>query len=112
MGKQEISWKLRREDGTKREVLARRFGSRWRFMERDRRYDPWRDIAEPSREDWETLLDGLRRRYPRKGYIEEDIQAVESEIAERFPNEAAAPRSESIPALLPRGPGHQFVFYG
>jgi len=85
MGKQEISWKLRLEDGTKREVLARRFGREWRFMERGRRYDPWRDIADPSREDWETLLDALRRRYPRKGFTEEDIRAVERCIAARFP---------------------------
>jgi hypothetical protein len=84
MGRQEVSWKLRRDDGTKREVLARRFGSEWQFRERNGRYDPWRTIAEPSREDWETLLDGLRRRYQRMGYVEEDIQAVEQEIAERF----------------------------
>lgn len=86
MGKQEISWKLRLEDGTKREVLARRFGGRWRFMERNGRYDPWRDISDPSQEDWRTLLDGLRRRYPRKGFTNEDVQAVEREIAERFPD--------------------------
>lgn len=86
MGRQEISWKLRREDGTKREVLARRFGSQWRFRERNGRYDPWRGIADPAREDWDQLLDGLRRRYPRKGYVEEDIQAVERAIAERFPD--------------------------
>lgn len=86
MGKQEVSWKLRLDDGTKREVLARRVGRQWRFMERNGRYDPWRDIAEPSRADWETLLDGLRRRYPRRGYQEDDIQAVERLIAERFPS--------------------------
>jgi hypothetical protein len=86
MGKQEIGWKLRRQDRSKREVLARRIGRQWRFMERNGRYDPWRDIAEPSRADWETLLDGLRRRLPRKGFTEADIQAVERVIGERFPD--------------------------
>lgn len=85
MGKQEVSWKLRLEDGAKREVLARRVGREWRFMERSGRYDPWRDIAAPSREEWQTLLDSLRRRYVRKGFSEEDVRAVERIIAERFP---------------------------
>ncbi len=85
MGKQEVSWKLRLEGGGKREVLARRVGRRWHFMERGGRYDPWRDIAEPSREDWDTLLDSLRRRYVRKGFTDVDVRDVEREIAERFP---------------------------
>jgi hypothetical protein len=86
MGKQEVSWKLRLEDGGKREVLARRVGNQWRFMERTGRYDPWVEIKTPSREDWETLLDGIRRRYQRRGYTEEDILAVERIIKERFPD--------------------------
>ena len=55
-------------------------------MERSGRYDPWRVIPEPSREDWDTLLASLRRRYPRKGFTEVDIRDVERLIAERFPD--------------------------
>lgn len=86
MGKQEVSWKLRLNDGTKREVLARRFGGEWHFRERTGRHDPWREVDVPSREDWETLLDGLRRRYQRRGFTEEDVRAVERMIAELFPD--------------------------
>lgn len=85
MGKQEVSWKLHLDDGGKREVLARRVGGKWFFMQRTGRYDPWKEIAKPSRDDWETLLDSLRRRYQRKGFTEVDIRAVERVIAERFP---------------------------
>lgn len=92
MGKQEVSWKSRLDDGAKREVLARRVGGVWRFLERSGRYDPWRDVKDPAREDWETLLDGLRRRYQRRTYTGEDVQAVERIIAERFPD---PPRDEA-----------------
>jgi hypothetical protein len=86
MGKQEVGWKLRLADGTRREVLARRVGGEWFFLERSRRYERWREIAEPSREDWDTLLDAIRRRYVRQGYSDKDVRDVERVIAERFPN--------------------------
>jgi hypothetical protein len=85
MGKQEVGWTIRLEDGSKLEMLARRVGKKWRFMERDGRYDPWRDIAKPSRENWETLLDSIRRRYVRKGFSDVDVRDIEREIEERFP---------------------------
>ena len=85
MGKQEVSWKLRLEEGGKREVLARRVGGQWFFMERTGRYDPWRDINDPCREDWDRLLDGLKRRYQRKGFSDADVRDVQRVIAERFP---------------------------
>lgn len=55
-------------------------------MERNGRYDPWREIAEPSREDWDKLLDLIRRRYQRKGFSDVDVRDVEREIEERFPD--------------------------
>ncbi len=86
MGKQEVGWKLRLADGTKREVLARRVGGEWFFLERSRRYEKWQDVSEPSREDWERLLDALRRRYMRQGFTDRDVHDVERAIAERFPD--------------------------
>ncbi|MSR65415.1 MAG: hypothetical protein EXS18_06500 [Verrucomicrobiae bacterium] len=86
MGKQEIGWTVQLEDGVKQERLAHRAGRRWRFMERNGRYDPWREIAEPSREDWDKLLDLIRRRYQRKGFSDVDVRDVEREIEERFPD--------------------------
>ncbi len=86
MGKQEVSWTVRRDDGGQRVVLARRVGGEWRFMERrQRRYEQWVDLANPSRDDWEMLADAIRRRYQRKGFTEEDVRAIERIIAERFP---------------------------
>jgi len=84
MGKQEVGWKRRLEDGTKREVLVRRVGGKWHFRERKGRYDPWKVVEAPSREDWETLLDGVRRRYQRRGFTDGDVRAVERVIAELF----------------------------
>jgi len=84
MGKQEIGWQTRLDDGSKRQVLARRVGRKWRFMERNGRYDPWRDIAEPTRDDWDILLASLRRRYVRSKFSDVDVRDVEREIEERF----------------------------
>jgi hypothetical protein len=86
MGKQEVGWSFRLEDGDKREVLARRVGGCWFFMERNGRYDPWRDIEDPCREYWDRLLDGLKRRYQRKGFSDADVREVERMISERFPS--------------------------
>jgi hypothetical protein len=66
MGKAEISWKGRTEDGLKREVYARRMGGRWNFFVRERRNDQWQEMEAVPIEDWLELLDGVQRRINRR----------------------------------------------
>jgi hypothetical protein len=83
--KAEISWKGRTADGTRREVYAHRMGGRWKFFERERRFDPWQPLAQPPLEDWLELLDGVRRRIRRRLLRPEEESRLETMIGERFP---------------------------
>jgi hypothetical protein len=83
--KSEISWKGRTGEGLKREVYAKRVGDRWDFFEREKRYDVWQGIAEPSLEDWLELLDGVRRRVARRLLRPEEEGRLLKRIGELFP---------------------------
>jgi hypothetical protein len=66
MGRAEVSWKKRNEDGEKREVYAKHVGNQWVFYAREKRYDEWEKVTEPPLDDWIELLDGVRRRISRR----------------------------------------------
>jgi hypothetical protein len=85
MAKGQISWVRRDQDGTKLQVYAHHVGDRWDFYVRERRYDQWQAVKQPSLEDWLELLDGIRRRVQRRLIRPEEIQRVEKTIRERFP---------------------------
>lgn len=68
--------------GAKRSVRAARFARKWTFKVRARRYENWQAVPEPSRDMWETLLDALERRLPRReGVMDEDVKDVRAAIA-------------------------------
>lgn len=92
MARQEIQWKSRLEDGTRRIVSARREGKRWHFYEREKRYDNWMRLDTPSLEDWLVVLDGVRRRIPRRLLPPYEEQAVITAILKDYP-EAEIPHS-------------------
>jgi len=85
MGKAEISWKGRTEDGLKREVYARRMGGRWNFFVRERRNDQWQEMETAPIEDWLELLDGVQRRINRRLLRPEEELRVKKRILELFP---------------------------
>ncbi len=84
--KAEISWRTRRADGTRREVYAHRVGTHWDFFERERRFDPWQPLAQPSLEDWLALLDAVRRRIARCLLRPEEEARLVTTIGERYPD--------------------------
>jgi hypothetical protein len=87
MGKAEISWKRQLETGERVMVYARRVGNQWRFFKRGRRYDNWQSVDQPVFEDWQELLDGVRRRIQRRLLRPEEEARVMKLIHERFPDE-------------------------
>ncbi len=85
MAKAEISWTRVDEAGEKLQVYAQRVGGQWLFYARHRRYEQWEPQAEPSLEDWQELLDAVRRRVPRRRFPPEEIERVEQAMRARFP---------------------------
>ncbi len=86
MHKTEIGWTRQDELGEKTDVFARRVGPEWQFFARQRRYDQWARIPQPSLEDWRELLDGVRRRAGRQLMRPEEPGRVEMMIRQQYPD--------------------------
>ena len=84
--KSEISWKRDTEEGQKLQVYAHRVGREWRFFQRAKRFDEWEPVEKPPLEDWMELLDGVRRRIPRRLIRPEEEPRLTHQIKELFPN--------------------------
>lgn len=70
------------QTGERRFVCVDKFAREWRFMVRFRRRENWITPDVITREMWETLLDGLERRYQRReGVTEADLKAVRQRLA-------------------------------
>jgi hypothetical protein len=85
MGRAEVSWKKKTEEGEKREVYVKHLGKQWLFFEREKRYDEWQAVPEPSLEDWLELLDGVRRRIGRRLLKPEEEERVLQLIRLQYP---------------------------
>jgi hypothetical protein len=85
MAKAEISWKRVTEEGVAVQVYARHVGGEWRFFAREKRFDQWQAVKEPSLEDWLKLLDSVERRINRHLLRPEEERRVRKSIRERFP---------------------------
>lgn len=86
MGKAEVSWKKRTEEGEKREVYAKHVGNQWLFYSREKRFDDWEPLAQPPLDDWLELLDGVRRRINRRLLRPEEEERVIKLIRLQFPD--------------------------
>jgi hypothetical protein len=85
MPKAEISWKRVTAEGVKLQVYAQRVGGEWNFYHRERRFDPWRPVAEPPLEDWLELLDAVQRLVTRRRLQPVHEKHVRRRLRERFP---------------------------
>lgn len=85
MGKAEIGWKGRTEEGMKREVYARRVGDQWEFFVREKRFEQWEPLTKPPLQDWLELLDAVQRRIARRLLRPEEETRVRNAISEKFP---------------------------
>jgi hypothetical protein len=70
------------ETGAKRSVRAEKFARKWTFQVRSGRYANWEAVPQVTRDMWETLLDALERRLPRReGVTDEDVKQVRAALA-------------------------------
>lgn len=61
-----IEWKTKREDGSFYEVRVSYFGGKYKFQFRENKADLWDYNRVPCREDLETLVSAIERRYQRQ----------------------------------------------
>ncbi len=62
----ELGWWNRDVDGKKFQVHLEVFGGKLRWRCQRRRYEPWKDYATPTDEDWATALDLAQNRLQRR----------------------------------------------
>jgi hypothetical protein len=86
MGRAEVSWKSRNEEGQKREVYVKHVGDQWVFYAREKRFDEWEAVPSPPLDDWLELLDGVRRRIGRRLLRPEEEDRVKKLILDRYPD--------------------------
>ena len=82
-----INWKRRDEYGERLECYARNERNVWKFFRRERRFERWEAYPEPTLEDWLELLDGVRRRIPRRKMEPADENRLVRTIKEKFPDQ-------------------------
>ena len=82
--------------GAKRYVRAERFARKWSFRVRARRRTTnWEPPDLVTRAMWDTLLDALERRYPRReGVTDEDLKQVRA-VIRGLPADAGEPGAEA-----------------
>ena len=69
------------------EYYARNERGVWKFFQRERRFEKWETYTDPELEDWLELLDGVRRRIPRRKMEPADEQRLLRTIKEKFPDQ-------------------------
>lgn len=65
MAKGEIGWKRVDEFGVKLQVYSKRVRGKWTFFVRERRFDNWEPLNDPTIEDWGELINAAQRRIGR-----------------------------------------------
>jgi len=68
------------------EYYARNERGSWKFFQRERRFEKWEVYSDPAFDDWLELLDGVRRRIPRRKMEPADEQRLVRTIREKFPD--------------------------
>jgi hypothetical protein len=84
--KGEIGWKRLDDDGVRVKICAEPNRKEWNFFYQYRRNDRWEELLDPSLEDWENLLDSVRRRVARRLLQPDAEKNVVRLIRERFPD--------------------------
>lgn len=74
--RRDINWKTKCDDGTAYEVRVTWFSGTFKLQFRDKGTDFWVYDRKPSREDLETLLDTIERRYQRRNATLKELEVA------------------------------------
>jgi hypothetical protein len=84
--KGEIGWKRLDDDGVRVKICAEPNRRDWRFYYQYRRNDRWEELEDPTLEDWQNLLDSVRRRIARRLLTPDAEKNVKRLIREHHPD--------------------------
>jgi hypothetical protein len=89
----DINWVTKRDDGSRYDVRVHWFSGTYKFQFKERGADRWDYDRKPSREDLETFLDAIDRRYHRRQATLKEFEEAKRIVAAGPPseNEEAAP---------------------
>ena len=83
--RRDINWVTKRDDGTRYDIRVTWFSGTFKLQFKDRGEERWDYDRKPSREDWETFLDAIERRYQRKQATFKELEEARRMVAEALP---------------------------
>ena len=85
--RRDINWTTRRDDGSRYAVRVTWFSGQFKFQFQERGESRWDYDRKPSREDLETFLDAIERRYTRRQATLKELEEAKRMMAEAPPVE-------------------------
>ncbi len=83
--RRDINWITKRDDGSRYEVRVTWFSGRFKFQFKERGESRWDYDRKPTREDLETFLDAIERRYTRRQATFKELEEAQRMMAEAPP---------------------------
>ena len=85
--RRDINWTTKRDDGSKYDVRVTWFSGRFKLQFKERGAERWDYDRVPTREDLETFLDAIQRRYQRREATLKEIEVARKMLEEAPPYE-------------------------
>ena len=85
--RRDINWTTRRDDGSRYDVRVTWFSGTFKLQFKEKGALRWDYDRKPTREDWETFLDAIERRYQRKQATWKELEEARRMVGEALPEE-------------------------
>jgi hypothetical protein len=83
--RRDINWTTKRDDGSRYDIRVTWFSGSFKFQFKERGAERWDYDRKPSREDLETFLDAIDRRYHRKQATLKEFEEAQRLVAASLP---------------------------
>ncbi|MCE0497466.1 MAG: hypothetical protein LV481_05910 [Methylacidiphilales bacterium] len=83
--RRDINWTTKRDDGSRYDVRVTWFSGQFRFQFKEQGESRWDYDRKPAREDLETFLDAIERRYTRRQATFKELEEARRMMAEAPP---------------------------
>jgi hypothetical protein len=83
--RRDINWKTKRDDGSVYFVRVTWFSGRFKLQFCEGKHGKWEYDRVPTREDWETFLNAIERRYQRREATLKELETARRMVAEALP---------------------------